>query len=71
MPLVLLEPHRDIYAAKLAPGFWSSVLSPSIGFIFIVGRPRTHVISRCDFGSRVYLSAQWEVERARSQSGAC
>ena len=42
-------------AAKLAPGFLASVSSHSIGFIFIVGRPRTHVISSgLDFGSRVY-----------------
>ena len=49
-------------AAKLTPGIPSSVYSsPSIGFIFIdiVGRPRTHVISRHDFGSRVYLRAKW------------
>ena len=42
-------------AAKLGAGFLASVSSPSIGFIFIVGRPRTYAISRCDFGSRVYL----------------
>ena len=47
-------------AAKLAPGFLASVSSHSIGFIFIVGRPRTYVISRRDFDSRVYLRAQWE-----------
>ena len=35
----------------------ASVSSPSIGFIFIVGRPRTYVISGLDFGSRVYLRA--------------
>ena len=51
-----LRSHASIaHAAKLTPGKPASVSSHSIGFIFIVGRPRTHVISRLDFGSRVYL----------------
>ena len=36
-------------------------------FHFIVGRPRTHVISRLDFGSRVYLRAQWELARSLAE----
>ena len=54
------KPSSQKHAAKLTPGFWASVSSHSIGFIFIVGRPRTYVISRRDFDSRVYLRAQWE-----------
>ena len=53
-----------VSAAKLTPGKPASVSSPSIGFIFIVGRPRTYVFSRRDFGSRVYLAAQWELARS-------
>ena len=36
-------------------------------FHFIIGRPRTHVISRLDFGSRVYLRAQWELARSLAE----
>ena len=36
-------------------------------FHFIVGRPRTHVISRLDFGSRVYLRSQWELARSLAE----
>ena len=36
-------------------------------FHFIVGRPRTHVISSLDFGSRVYLRAQWELARSLAE----
>ena len=36
-------------------------------FHFIVGRPRTHVISRLDFGSRVYLRPQWELARSLAE----
>ena len=59
-------------AAKLAPGIPASVSSPSIGFIFIVGRPRTYVISRRDFGSRVYcnislIAEQWELARSLAE----
>ena len=39
-------------------------------FHFIVGRPRTHVISRLDFGSRVYLRAQWELARSLAEARA-
>ena len=60
------RPAAPASAAKLAPGFWASVSSPSIGFIFIVGRPRTYVISGLDFGSRVYL-AQWELARSLAE----
>ena len=56
--------------AVLAPGIPASVSSHSIGFIFIVGRPRTYVISRRDFGSRVYLRAMG-VSALALQSGAC
>ena len=59
-----------LIAAKLTPGIPASVSSPSIGFIFIVGRPRTYVISRRDFGSRVYLRAMG-VSALALQSGAC
>ena len=60
MCLFLSVFRGKLSAAKLAPGFLASVSSHSIGFIFIVGRPRTYVISRRDFDSRVYLRAQWE-----------
>ena len=36
-------------------------------FHFIVGRPRTHVISSLDFGSRVYLRSQWELARSLAE----
>ena len=36
-------------------------------FHFIVGRLRTHVISRLDFGSRVYLRPQWELARSLAE----
>ena len=36
-------------------------------FHFIVGRPRTHVISSLDFGSRVYLRPQWEIARSLAE----
>ena len=36
-------------------------------FHFIVGRPRTHVFSNLDFGSRVYLRSQWELARSLAE----
>ena len=64
------ETGYTIYAAKPPPGFWSSVSSHSIGFIFIVGRPRTYVISGLDFGSRVYLRAMGVSALARRAAPA-
>ena len=60
----------EIYAAKLGAGFLASVSSPSIGFICIVGRPRTYVISGPDFGSRVYLRAMGVSALARRAAPA-
>ena len=56
--------------AVLAPGIPASVSSHSIGFIFIVGRPRTYVISGLDFGSRVYLRAMGVSALARRAAPA-
>ena len=47
--------------------------SQGVGFVakhrfhFAVGRPRTHVISSLDFGSRVYLRSQWELARSLAE----
>ena len=57
-------------AKKPGVGISASVSSHSIGFIFIVGRPRTYVISRRDFGSRVYLRAMGVSALARRAAPA-
>ena len=62
--------HLECSAAKLGAGFLASVSSHSIGFIFIVGRPRTYVISGLDFGSRVYLRAMGVSALARRAAPA-
>ena len=63
-------PLRGMGAAgrsKTGPRFLGFGFVAKHRFHFIVGRPRTHVISSLDFGSRVYLRPQWELARSLAE----
>ena len=53
--------------SKTGPRFLGFGFVAKHRFHFIVGRPRTHVISSLDFGSRVYLRSQWELARSLAE----
>ena len=64
---VSLSTMRTSPRSKTGPIFLGFGFVAQHRFHFIVGRPRTHVISRLDFGSRVYLRPQWELARSLAE----